>query len=189
MEKNICVYCSSSNYLDEKYYKLAQALGEKIANNGYGLVYGGTIVGCMGQIANSVIHHGGKVLGVVPQRIADAGLSHPELAKIIITKDMRERKAKMEANSEIFIAIPGGFGTFEEIFEIIVAKQLGYHQKPIIFLNLDGFYDPLFQMFENVYREKFTKEESRDLYFITNNIDEIFTYIANYKEKEFVHKW
>lgn len=189
MEKNICVYCSSSNNLEEKYYKLAQALGEKIAKNGYGLVYGGTTVGCMGQVANSVLHNGGKVLGVVPQRIMDAGLGHPKLAGLIITKDMRERKATMEANSEVFIAIPGGFGTFEEIFEIIVAKQLGYHQKPIIFLNLDSFYDPMFQMFENVYSEKFAKEENRDLYFIANTIDEIFDYITNYKEKDFIHKW
>lgn len=189
MEKNICVYCSSSNQLDEKYYKLAQALGEKIVANGYGLVYGGTTVGCMGAVANSVLHHGGKVLGVIPQRIMDAGLNHPELAGLIITKDMRERKATMETNSEAFIAIPGGFGTFEEIFEIIVAKQLGYHQKPIIFLNLDGFYDPLFQMFESVYDENFAKEENRNLYFIANTVNEVFDYIKSYKEEEYVHKW
>lgn len=189
MKKNICVYCSSSNYLNEKYYKLAQALGEKIAINGYNLVYGGTTVGCMGQVASSVIHNGGNVLGVIPQRIADAGLTNPNLAKTIITKDMRERKATMEKNSDAFIAIPGGFGTFEEIFEIIVGKQLGYHKKPIIFLNVDNFYNPLFQMFENLYSENFAKEEYRSLYHITEDINDIFDYLANYKEIEFVHKW
>ena len=189
MKKNICVYCSSSNYLDEKYYKLAQALGEKIAKNGFGLVYGGTTVGCMGQVANAVIHNGGEVLGVIPQRIADAGLTNHNLVKTIVTKDMRERKATMEANSDVFIAIPGGFGTFEEIFEIIVAKQLGYHKKAIIFLNLDNYYNPLFQMFENIYKENFAKEENRTLYHIAENINDIFDYISSYKEEEFIHKW
>lgn len=189
MKKNICVYCSSSNYLDEKFYKLAQELGHKIAKNGFGLVYGGTTVGTMGQIANAVIHSEGKVIGVIPKLIQEKGLAHPELAEIIITKDMRERKATMEAHSEAFIALPGGFGTFEEVFEMIVAKQLGYHKKAIIFLNIDNFYDPMFQMFENVYQEKFAKEEAKELYFIANNTDEVFEYLSTYKEKDFVMKW
>ena len=189
MEKNICVYCSSSNYLDEKYYKLAQELGHKMVQNGYGLVYGGTKVGCMGQVASAVLHNGGRAIGVIPQLIYDKGLSNPNLAETIITKDMRERKATMEAHSDVFIAIPGGFGTFEEIFEIMVAKQLGYHKKPVIFLNLDDYYNPLFQMFENVYREKFAKEETRELYHIVNSVDEVFDYLQSYQEKEYVMKW
>ncbi len=189
MKKNICVYCSSSNYLNEKFYKLAQEFGHKIAEKGFGLVYGGTNVGCMGQIANAVLHNGGKVIGVVPKLIHEKGLAHPQLAEIVITKDMRERKATMEMHSDVFVAIPGGFGTFEEIFEIMVAKQLGYHKKAVIFLNLEGFYDPLFQMFENVYKEKFAKEETRELYHIANSVDEIFEYLNSYQEKEYVMKW
>ena len=189
MKKNICVYCSSSNNLDEKYYRLAQELGHKIASKGYGLVYGGTIVGCMGQVANAVIHNGGEAIGVIPELIESKGLGHPELAKIIITKDMRERKATMEEHSNIFLANPGGFGTFEEIFEILVAKQLGYHKKAVIFLNLDDYYTPLFQMFENIYREKFAKEQSRELYYIADSIDEVFDYISTYEEKDFIMKW
>ncbi len=189
MEKNICVYCSSSNYLDEKYYKLAQELGHKMAQKGYGLVYGGTKVGCMGQVASAVLHNSGTVIGVIPQLIYDKGLCNPHLAQTIITKDMRERKATMEEHSDVFIAIPGGFGTFEEIFEIMVAKQLGYHKKAVIFLNLDDYYTPLFQMFENVYKEKFAKEETRELYYIANTVDEVFQYLENYQEKEYVMKW
>ncbi len=189
MSKNICVYCSSSNYLDDKYYKLSQELGHKIAQGGYGLVYGGTTVGCMGQVANAVIHNGGKAIGVIPELIESKGLGHPELAQIIVTKDMRERKATMEKLSDIFLAIPGGFGTFEEIFEIIVGKQLGYHRKAVIFLNFDDFYTPMFKMFENVYSENFAKEESRGLYHIANSVDEIFDYIEQYQEKDFVMKW
>lgn len=189
MKKNICVYCSSSNYLDEKFYKLAQELGHKIAKEGFGLVYGGTTVGTMGQLANAVLHNGGNVIGVVPKLIEEKGLAHPELAEIIITKDMRERKATMEVHANAFVALPGGFGTFEEVFEIIVGKQLGYHKKAVVFLNLDNFYDPMFQMFENVYKEKFAKEESRELYYIANSIDELFEYLSTYKEKEFILKW
>lgn len=188
MKKNICVYCSSSNDLDQKFYKLAQELGTKLVQNGFGLVYGGTTLGTMGQIADAVIHQGGKVIGIVPELIAEKGFAHPKLAEIIVTKDMRERKAAMEAHSEIFVALPGGFGTFEEIFEMIVAKQLGYHKKAIVFLNIDKFYDPMFQMFENVYREKFAKEAARDLYFIANSTDEVFEYLSAYKEKDFA-KW
>lgn len=189
MKKNICVYCSSSNHLDQKYYKLAQELGYKMAQKGYGLVYGGTNMGCMGQVANTVLHNGGEVLGVIPEIINEKGFANPNLAKIVVTKDMRERKATMEANSDIFITLPGGFGTFEEVFEIMVAKQLGYHQKAIIIMNLDNYYSPMLQMFENIYSEKFAKEETRELYFVANSVDEAFNYLENYEAKEFVMKW
>ena len=188
-KKNICVYCSSSNYLDEKFYVVSQELGEKIALNGFNMVYGGTTVGMMGVVANNALKNGAEVLGVIPERIADFGLKHPELAKVIVTKDMRERKATMEKFADVFISMPGGFGTFEEVFEILVAKQLGYHDKPIIFLNFDGYYDNMIKMFDTVYENKFAKEEMKNLYFIANTVDEIFEYIKTYQPKEFVHKW
>ena len=188
-KKNICVYCSSSNYLDEKFYAVSQELGEKIALNGYNLVYGGTTVGMMGVVANNALKNGSEVIGVIPERIADFGLKHPELAKVIVTKDMRERKATMEKYADVFISMPGGFGTFEEVFEILVAKQLGYHDKPIIFLNFDSYYDNMIKMFDTVYENKFAKEEMKNLYFIANTVDEIFDYIKTYQPKEFVHKW
>ena len=188
-KKNICVYCSSSNYLPEKYYVFGKELGEKIGKSGYNMVYGGTMVGMMGVIANNALENGADVLGVIPERIESFGLKHPKLAKVIVTKDMRERKATMEKHSDIFISAPGGFGTFEEIFEIIVAKQLGYHNKPIIFLNFDNYYMNLIKMFDTIYENKFAKEEMKSLYFIASDIDEAFNYIKTYTPKEIALKW
>ena len=189
MKKTMCIYCSSSNNLPEKFYVVSKELGEKLAQKGFNMVYGGTTVGMMGVIADNALKNGAEVIGVIPERIASFGLKHPELAKVVITKDMRERKATMEKYADIFIAMPGGFGTFEEIFEILVAKQLGYHDKPVIFVNFNGYYDNMIKMFDTVYQNNFAKEEMKSLYFIAKNIDEIFEYIENYTPQEFVHKW
>lgn len=189
MIKNICVYCSSSSSLEEKFYKFSEAIGEKIAREGYNLVYGGSKVGTMGVLANAAIKNGAEVTGVIPKKIYEKGLLNPELADTIITANMRERKAAMEELADAFIAIPGGFGTFDEIFEIIVEKQLGYHKKAIVFIDLDGFYAPLFQMFENIYKFNFAKEDTRELYHIANSIEEAFNYLANYKQTEYTMKW
>lgn len=188
-KKTICVYCSSSNNLAEKFYVFSRELGQKIAKNGYDMVYGGTTVGMMGVIAGSALENGAMVTGVIPERIASFGLKHPALARVVVTKDMRERKAAMEKYSDIFAAAPGGFGTFEEVFEILVAKQLGYHNKPVIFLNFDNYYENMFKMFDTVYENRFAKDEMKSLYFIANNIDEMFEYIKNYVPKEIVLKW
>jgi len=188
-KKTICVYCSSSNNLPEKFYIFSRELGQKIAKNGYNMVYGGTTVGMMGVIANNALENGAVVTGVIPERIASFGLKHPALAKVIVTKDMRERKATMEKYADAFVAAPGGFGTFEEVFEILVAKQLGYHNKPVIFLNFDNYYGNMFKMFETVYENRFAKEEMKSLYYIANSIDEMFDYIKSYIPKEIALKW
>lgn len=188
-KKIMCVYCSSSNNLPEKFYVVSKELGEKLAQKGFDMVYGGTTVGMMGVIANNALQNGAEVIGVIPERIASFGLKHPELAKVIVTKDMRERKATMEKYADVFVAMPGGFGTFEEIFEILVAKQLGYHDKPVIFVNFDGYYDNMLKMFDTLYENNFAKEEMKSIYFIANTVDEIFEYVKNYAPKEFVHKW
>lgn len=190
MKKTVCVYCSSSNDLPKKYYEFARELGEKIGKNDYNMVYGGTVVGLMGVIADNALRNGADVTGVIPERIASFGLKHPDLANVIVTKDMRERKATMEKLSDIFVAAPGGFGTFEEIFEILVAKQLSYHDKPVIFLNFDGYYDNMFKMFDTVYEQNFAKQEIKSLYHVSNDIDEMFQYIKSYTPpKEIVLKW
>ena len=188
-KKRICVYCSSSNYLPEKFYIFAKELGEKIAKNNYDMVYGGTTVGMMGVIASNAQSNGSHVIGVIPERIASFGLKNLELSEIITTKDMRERKATMEKYADVFVAAPGGFGTFEEVFEILVAKQLGYHKKPIIFLNFDGYYDNMLKMFATVYENHFAKQEMKSLYCIIDSIDDMFDYIKDYEPKEIVLKW
>ncbi len=188
-KKTICVYCSSSNNLPEKFYIFSRELGQKIAKNGYNMVYGGTTVGMMGVIANNALENGAVVTGVIPEKIASFGLKHPALAKVIVTKDMRERKATMEKYADAFVAAPGGFGTFEEVFEILVAKQLAYHNKPVIFLNFDNYYGDMFKMFDTVYENRFAKEEMKSLYYIANSIDEMFDYIKSYVPKEIALKW
>ena len=188
-KKTVCVYCSSSNNLPEKFYVISKELGEKIALYNYDMVYGGTTVGMMGVIANNALKNGSQVIGVIPEKIEAFGLKHPELAKVVVTKDMRERKATMEKYADAFICMPGGFGTFEEVFEILVAKQLAYHNKPIIFVNFDGYYDNMIKMFDTVYENNFAKENMKDLYYIANNVDEIFEYLKTYTPKEFVYKW
>ena len=130
MSKNLCIYCSSSERLDDKYYQFGEEFGARIVQEGYEMVYGGTTVGIMGAVAGSVLKNHGKVVGVVPKGIFDS-LQHFEQAGVIVTDDMRTRKEKMEKLADAFVALPGGFGTLEEVFEIIVRKQLGIIPKPL----------------------------------------------------------
>lgn len=188
-KQNLCVYCSSSNYLEEKFYSAAFDFGEKAAKAGFNLVYGGTVAGTMGKVAEGVLKNGGEIIGVIPERIEQMGLKHPSASKVIVTKDMRERKAKMEELADMFVALPGSFGTLEEISEIIVGKQLSYHCKAIVFLNIYGFYNSLFEMFEKYYKLGFAKEINRDLYHISDTADEAIQYLKTYKAKEFVFKY
>eukprot|EP00833_Pecoramyces_ruminatium_P011368 jgi/Orpsp1_1/1185400/evm.model.c7180000093585.1 len=165
MKKNICVYCSSSNSLDDKYYKLALETGEAIAKEGYNLVYGGSTRGCMGKVAEGVLKNGGSVTGIIPEGIVNRGIVSPEGIELVVTKDMNDRKQLMEEKADIFLALPGSFGTLDEIIQVIVTKQLSYHNKAVIFLNLDDYYKPLFDMFENFYKFGFANENNRQLYF------------------------
>ena len=189
MKKKICVYCSASSSLAPKYYDFAAKVGEAIAKNGYDMVYGGTICGMMGVVADNVLKNGGEVTGVIPERIEKEHIGHPNLAKVIVTKDMRERKATMEELSDVFLALPGGFGTLEEVSEMIVAKQLSLHTKPIVFLNFDGFYEDLNKAFEKYYSEGFAKDVMRDVYYMADSLDDAFSYLKSYKVKEYEYKW
>ncbi len=189
MNKNICVYCSSSNYLSDEFYKVAYDLGERIAKNGDTLVYGGSTCGCMGKVAEGVINNNGKVVGIIPKAIMEHGISNHRASEIIISEDMNDRKQMMEEKADIFIALPGSFGTMDEIFQVIVTKQLSYHKKGIIFIDVDNYYKPLFEMFENFYKYGFAREFNRELYFIAKSPEEAINYCNNYTEKEFVFKY
>src|SRR5437016_4730540 len=128
----ITVYCSSSNEVASAYFDAARELGRAIASNGWKLVYGGNNVGLMGALADAVRAGGGKVIGVTPQIFIDHGLDDRECEELLVTECMRTRKAAMEARGDAFVALPGGLGTLEELFEIIVGRQLGFHTKPIV---------------------------------------------------------
>ena len=142
-KKNICVFCSSSNTLDNSYYEDAHILGELLANSGFNLVYGGSSVGTMYTIAKSAKKNGAKIFGVMPEKLYGFGVHSEECDKFFLTDNMRNRKAKLDELSDGVIAMAGGFGTLEEVSEVICHKQLGYHNKPIVFLNTNGFFNDL----------------------------------------------
>lgn len=179
--KNICVFCSSSNSLDEIFYKDARELGRLIGQAGFNFVYGGSTLGLMGAGAKSARANGAKVIGIMPEKLRDFGISEGDYDEFYVTKGMRERKAKLDELSDGVIALPGGFGTLEEISEIIVQKHLGYNNKPIVFLNTAGYYNNLIVFFNQIIDKNFAQKSMRNAYHIANTPQEAIDYIINYK--------
>ena len=180
MIKNICVFASSSNYLAEVYYEDSKELGKLIGQNGYNIVYGGSTLGMMWACAEQVKLNGGKVYGVMPQRLVDMGCRTDNCDEFHLAQGMRDRKQTMDDISDAVIALAGGFGTLEELAEMIVQKQLGYNNKPIVLLNTNGFYDNLIKFFDDIINQNFAPKMCKDMYFIANNADEALDYINNY---------
>jgi uncharacterized protein (TIGR00730 family) len=186
--KKICVFCSSSDALDKIYYDEAESLAKLIIQNGYQLIYGGARVGMMGRLAKLVNGKGGKVTGVIPELIYNKNIAEPSV-ELIVTEDMKSRKAKMAELSDAFIALPGGFGTLEELCEVITLKQLEYHHKPVVIINTEGFYDKLIDFFEVFYQGNFAKSDYKALYFVADNSFDAMDYIANYAPAKLESKW
>ena len=182
---NICVFASSSNKLEEVFYQDAGDLGTLMGKNGMNIVYGGSRLGMMYACASKVKENGGKIIGVMPQRLFDMGCGNPEdCAEFILTIGMRERKAKMDEISEGVIALAGGFGTLEEISEMIVQKQLGYNKKPIVLLNTNGFYDSLIKFFDKIIESQFAKKGTYELYYIAQTPKDAIDYIKEYNSQK-----
>jgi len=179
--KTISVYASSSNNLQEIFYSHARTLGKLIGKNGYDLVYGGSRLGLMYACADAARENGSKIYGVMPEKLVKICANPEDCDKFIITEGMRERKAKLDEISDAVIAMAGGFGTLEEISEMIVQKQLGYNNKPIVFLNTAGFYNTLVKFFDEVILKNFAKETSRKLFYVAETPEEAIDYIVNYK--------
>jgi hypothetical protein len=180
MIKKVCVFASSCNYLESIYYKEASMLGELLAKSGYDMVYGGSSLGLMWACAEQVKQYGGKILGVMPERLYNLGVSTDECVELTVTKGMRERKAKMDEMSDAVVALAGGFGTLEELSEMIVQKQLGYNQKPIILLNTNSFYDKLIDFFNVIIEQNFARSNANELYYIANSPQDVIDYLKNY---------
>ncbi|MEQ8223885.1 MAG: TIGR00730 family Rossman fold protein [Candidatus Eremiobacterota bacterium] len=178
--KNICIFCSSSNRVKSSFFKAAMELGEIIGLKGWTLVYGGTNIGLMGAVAKAVHSKGGYVTGVIPSFLKEKNIAYKESDELFITENMRERKKIMEEASDGFIALPGGFGTVEEICEILTLKQLQLHNKPVVFLNIDDYYKNLIDFFEHMYSENFTKSDYRKLYSVLPDPQSAISYIENY---------
>ena len=186
----ICVFASASNNVDKIYFQEAYKLGKLIAQNHYDLIYGASDLGLMGECANTAKQHGSEVTGVMPEKLYNYGIKPGDCSKFILTKGMRERKAKMDELSQAVIALAGGFGTLEEISEMLVQKQLGYNNKPIVFLNTNGFYDNLIKFFDTVIGENFAHLSSKGLYFVANSAQEAINYINEYEfcEQDYLEK-
>ena len=187
--KSIAVYCSSSDVIHQDYFKTAKQLGKLMAQNSYELVYGGGVVGLMGEVARSVKNNGGKTYGVIPEALNLDNVVHDIDDELVITTGMRERKALMDERADAFVGLPGGFGTFEEMFEVLTLKQLGYHNKAIVFLNVRGYYDKLLEMFEHIYAEQFAKEQYRVLYQVCDTAEETLDYLKTYQPPNLPDKW
>lgn len=189
MDKVICVYSSSSDTIDKTYFDMATELGRAIALNKDILLFGGGMRGLMGATATAVHKHCGKVIGVIPEALNQKGVVYETCDELVITKDMRDRKSIMDSRSDAFIALPGGFGTFEELLEIITLKQLKYHSKPIVILNGNGYFDYMLKQFDQIVDQHFAKPESHTLYHVTSDISEALDYISNYEPVIFKDKW
>ena len=186
---NICVYSSSSNAIPEIYFGEARVLGRLIATSGWNMVYGGANVGLMHACAEAARANGSRTVGIIPELIHAHRLASPDDHEQIVTPNMRERKYLMRKRSNAFIALPGGFGTLEEILEVITLKQLNYHNKAIVFINTNGYYNPMLEQFALAYRENFAKESYRDMYFVASNAEEAISYIQQYQPSEPLSKW
>jgi len=159
----LCVFCGSSTGDDPAFSAAARAFGRTLARRGTALVYGGGHVGLMGVIADAVLAEGGRVIGVIPEKLAERELAHTRLTELIVLATMHERKAKMASLADAFVALPGGLGTLDELFEIWTWAQLGFHDKPIGLLNVRGFFSPLLELTAQMVREGFVREQNLEL--------------------------
>lgn len=173
----VCVYCGSSKGT-EGFQRLAAELGAEMARRGIGLVYGGGNVGLMGIIADAAMAGGGEVIGVIPAAMVPLELAHEGLTRLIVVDSMHARKAQMAELADAFIALPGGFGTLDEMFEILTWNQLGYLEKPAVFLNADGFWDPLFTQIESMSANGLLRPGHRELAQRASTVDEALSIVA-----------
>jgi uncharacterized protein (TIGR00730 family) len=174
MPKLLCVYCASSDRLDPKYYAAAAGLGREMVLRGWGLVYGGGRTGMMGAVARAVKQNGGHVIGVIPEFMKVRELAYAEADELVTVITMRERKLLMETRADAFVALPGGWGTLEEILEILTLRQLDVVKKPCVLYNQDGFYDPLLQLFDRMLAEKFFKPSNLGLFQVADTAAAVF---------------
>ncbi|MBM1173163.1 LOG family protein [Microvirga arabica] len=184
----LCVFCGSNAGQDPVYLDTARVLGEALAAGGIGLVYGGASVGLMGAVADAVLAKGGTVIGVMPQALVDKEIAHKGLSDLRVVGSMHERKALMAELADGFIALPGGLGTFEELFEVWTWAQLGYHRKPCALLNSGGFYDKLTDFLDDVVDRGFVKPIHRAMLLVESNPAALIEAIRAYEPPK-VDKW
>ena len=186
--KSLCVYCGSNAGNDPKYAEAAVALGQRIAAEGMGLVYGGGNVGLMGIVADAVLAGGGEVTGVIPEHLMKWEVAHKGLTHLEIVGSMHERKRRMFDLSDGFVALPGGFGTLDEMFEMLTWRQLGLGDRPCAFLDVDGFYQPLITMLDRMVATRFLHPDQRDDLWHGEDLNALFHWLRSYRPAQ-ADKW
>ncbi|MDR0660486.1 MAG: TIGR00730 family Rossman fold protein [Prevotellaceae bacterium] len=182
MNKKICVFCASSAKVDKKYFDATVSFAHDAIKNSYDIIYGGGALGLMGTLANAALEEGGNVIGIMPEFMKAVEWNHNGLSELIIVDDMRERKKQLIERADIIVALPGGCGTLEELFEAISLKRLGKITHPIIILNYDGFYDSLETLLEHMIAEKFMVEKHRPIWAFVKTPEEIVPAIRSSAE-------
>ncbi|UTN03851.1 TIGR00730 family Rossman fold protein [Flavobacterium bizetiae] len=186
--KRITVFCGSSFGTEEIYKEQATLLGQTLAKQNIELVYGGANVGLMGAVADGILNAGGKAIGVLPNFLRSKEIAHLGLTELILVESMHERKTKMNDLCDGVIALPGGFGTLEELFEMLTWAQLGLHKKPIAILNINGFYDSLIELTKVMVEKGLLKDVNQQMLLVSDNIDDLLHQMQNY-DPPTVGKW
>lgn len=179
--KRICVFCGSSRGVRPSYATAARDFGARLVAHGYGLVYGGGNVGLMGELADSVLAAGGEVIGVIPNSLVVREVGHRGLTELVVVRTMHERKAKMAALSDAFVALPGGFGTFDEFCEVLTWAQLGIHDKPCALYDVEGYFEPLITLFDHAVAEGFLRREFRGLVLAERDPERLFARLESWQ--------
>ncbi|GGY22556.1 LOG family protein [Paludibacterium paludis] len=186
--RTLCVFCGSSTGSRPGYAVVARELGRWMAGHGIRLVYGGGKVGLMGIVADAVLDAGGQVTGVIPDFLKAKEVAHPGLSELIVTGTMHERKARMAQMADAFVALPGGFGTFDELFEILTWAQLSLHGKPVALFNAEGFYDPLMALARHGVNEGFIQPGNLEQFALVDSLGALESYLSTHVPRT-VHKW
>lgn len=179
MSLAVCVFCASSSRIERRYLDLAAQVGTELAARGHSLVSGGAIVSCMGEVARAARSGGARTVGVIPQSLVDVEIADEASDELIVTSDMRERKAEMDRRADAFLVLPGGLGTLEELFEIWTARVLGLHEKPLVILDPYGLYDPLRDLMEHLLAQGFARPKVFDAVGWTASVPEAFDLLGH----------
>ncbi len=186
--KRITIFCGSSFGTEKVYEEQAYLVGKTLAREKIGLVYGGAKIGLMGAVANGVLENEGIAIGVLPTFLKKVEIAHEGLSELILVETMHQRKTKMDELSDGTIALPGGFGTLEEFFEMLTWAQLGLHKKPVALLNINGFYDDLLSFIQTMIDKGFLKQINRNMLLVNDNIEDLLQQMKNYQAPT-VQKW
>ena len=186
--KSIAIYCGSNFGQSEAFALEAKALGEHLAKQKVTLIYGGTRKGLMGVVADAALEHGGEVIGIIPQNLFDKGQLHPGLKSYEVVADLKIRKSRMEVLADAFIAMPGGYGTLEELFQVLTLTQLELMDKPCCVLNVAHFWDPLHNMLSAMTASGFLKQEHMDMLLFESDVDKVLAHLSRWVRPQ-VNKW